>query len=223
MRKREEIKEENKEEKKVAKQPKVKVRNQGKIIFFAVLFALTIILGSVYIFFGDVILKKENESKLEEPLSVELNEWETVSKYNEKTKENENVRVRITKVIFGAEAEAVVRSYAESNEFVDYEGVYQGMQLVVAEYEIDFSEYTKNKFGDTVKIDAKVLNRQGGNIETAESTYVDLPIRNISAEEKVSLDKTGVGYFEFQIPNNYENTALKIGAKDGVTKLFNIN
>lgn len=214
--------EEKKAEKTVNKKTKVKVKNQGKIIALAIIVALVIIFGSIYIFFGDKIFK-ENKVEEKETEIVELNKWDTVSKYNEKTEANENVKVRITKVAFGAEAEAIVRSYAESNKYVKYEGVYEGMQLVVAEYEIDFSEYTKNKFGDTVKVDASVLNNRGSNIETDESIYQDLPIRNISSDEKVKLDKIGVGYFEFQIPLNYQGTALKIGADGGTTKLFSIN
>lgn len=193
------------------------------IIVVAVIAAILIMFGTVYILFGNEIFKSKNSKQENKEDIIPINEWAEISKYNEKTKQNENVKVRITKITIGADAEAIVRSYAENTKFIDYDGVYEGMSLVVAEYEIDFGSYTKNKYGEDVKIDAEVLSKAGTIVETEDTIYDSLPIKNISSEDKISQDKIGVGYFEFQIPLNHEDIALKLGNKEGTTRLFSIN
>ena len=203
------------------KNEKVKVRNQGLIITITILCSLAIIFGSIYVFFGDEIFKKENNEKIEIN-TIPLNEWAVISKFNEKTALNENVKVRITKVTIGKEAETLLKKYVQNNRFIEYEGVSKGMQLVVVDYEIDFKEYTKNKFGDTVKVNGAVLNKYGKAVETTNSIYSNIPIRNISSNEKVDLKTNKFGSFEFQIPIDAVDIALKLGDEKGKTQLFNI-
>lgn len=157
-------------------------------------------------------------STLQTPLQV--GEWGTASKYNTETKGDQNVNVRVSRIIRGDEAKKMAQDYMNSDYSIyKYEEPEGNQEWVVIEYDVDFGDtYVPGELGASPTVDGDVTGPDGGSIKYNGISYINSVIE-IGSRDYIKT-KTGSGKLLTQIPIGCTDYIIDFGTYNGTHAYF---
>ena len=138
------------------------------------------------------------------------NEWGYASKYNTQVSGYQDVRIRITKYTRGLEAKQIAKDYLDNSSVYEYDDPDEGAEWLVIDYEVDFYNFERSKYGDstTVSVDISGLDGKSG-IKYNGSTFYTTAM-NIGSSEYVKTTK-GTGRVLTQMLEGCTDYAVVFG------------
>lgn len=157
-------------------------------------------------------------SSLENPLKV--GEWGIASKYNTNTKSDQNVNVRVSKIIRGDEAKKMAQDYMNSDYSIyKYEEPKANQEWLVVEYDVDFADtYVPGELGASPNVDGDITGPDGRSIKYNGITYINSVIE-IGSRDYIKT-KTGSGKLLTQVPIGCTDYIIDFGTYNGTHAYF---
>lgn len=157
-------------------------------------------------------------SSLEKPLKV--GKWGIASKYNTNTKSDQNVNVRVSKIIRGDEAKKMAQEYMNSDSSIyKYEDPEAYQEWLVVEYDVDFGDtYIPGELGASPNVQGDVTGPDGKSIKYNGISYINSVIE-IGSRDYIKT-KTGSGMLLTQIPIGCTDYIIDFGTYNGTHAYF---
>lgn len=166
--------------------------------------------------------KKSSSVGTSKENAVDVGEWTVASKYNPNTSGYQDVKVKVTNIVRGDEAKKIVKEYADSDKYFNYEEPEDAMEWVVIEYDVDMDGIEIPSYGisptvnvnvvGTDKYDSIKYNGKAYSTLTYEVSSNDY-VKTSTASNKVAATLP-VGYTDYLIKfGNYNETISYVKGK----------
>ena len=146
-------------------------------------------------------------STQKEPLAK--GEWGISSKYSTQSKSYDNVYVKVTNFTRGDEAKKIVQDFTNSSSFYKYQEPKEGLEWVVVEYDVDFSDYQMSSLGTNSDVTTSLKGVGTGGVKYNGTSYI-LTTINIASRD-YSKDKNQKGKVAFQMPKGCSDYVIEFG------------
>lgn len=140
--------------------------------------------------------------------------WGIASKYSTESKEYEDVYVKTTKTIRGEEAKKAVQEFTDKSSFYKYQDPKEGLEWVVVDYDMDFANFTKSKYGVEPSLSVSITGLDGGSVKYKGVTYFMIMTTNIGSSSYIQT-QTGKNRVAFQMPIGCSDYVMKFGSSSG--------
>ena len=153
------------------------------------------------------------ESTKENPISVGT--WGIASKYNSETSNREKVYVKATKTIRGEDAKNAVKEFTDKSSFYKYTEPNEGLEWVVVDYDMDFSDFKISKIGVEPRLSVSITGTGNNSaVKYKGVTYFMIMTTNIGSSSYVKTTNAQ-GRIAFQMPIGCSDYIMKFGDSSG--------
>ena len=153
------------------------------------------------------------ESSKEKP--IKAGTWGIASKYNSDTTKQEKVYVKATKTIRGEDAKAAVKDYTDKSSFYKYTEPNEGLEWVVVDYEMNFSDFNIPKNGVEPRLSVSITGTGNNSaVKYNGVTYFMIMATNIGSSSYVK-EANAQGRVAFQMPIGCSDYIMKFGDSSG--------
>lgn len=157
---------------------------------------------------NNVVTGDAKTSTKEAPLSK--GEWGIASKYSTETKDYEPVNVKVTKITRGEDAKKDVQDYINSSSIYKYEEPAAGLEWLVIDYDVDFTNFTMSSLGANADISGDIEGTESSSVKYNGTTYIT-STRYIGSRDYVKTNTTS-GKIATQIPIGCTDYIITFGA-----------
>lgn len=148
---------------------------------------------------------------------ISKGEWGIASKYSTQNKHYEDVKVKVTNITRGEEATKAVKDFVNTSSYYKYEEPKSGLEWVVVEYDVDFSNYTMPSIGTNADVTSGVEGTTSSSVKYNGTTWI-LSTTYIGSRDYVTTNKAS-GKIAMQMPIGCKDYLITFGAY-GKTKAY---
>lgn len=142
---------------------------------------------------------------------IKKGEWGAASKYDAKTKDYSDAYVKVTNFVRGEDAVKLVKEYTDSSSYYKYTDPKEGMEYLVVEYEVDFSNFEIPSYGISLDLSPSVKGTKEGS---SAITYngINYYTTATSMNKDYAKTSTAKGKFAVQVPKGCTDYVVSFGA-----------
>lgn len=148
-------------------------------------------------------------SKQSAPISK--GEWGAASKYDAKTSDYKDAYVKVTKFVRGEDAVKLVKEYTDSSSYYKYTEPKEGMEYVVVEYEVDFSNFEIPSYGISLDLSPSAKGTTEGQ-SAIKYNGVNYYVTATSMNKDYAKQAKATGKFAVQVPKGCTDYVVSFGS-----------